>query len=371
MKYFYLLFALAIALSAQAQEIYTSPKLFIANAADHDTISRQELLASEGISARAGDTRFSVIGFVIRTQSNGKEISLNTSGSRFTEEMRNVIEKLPINTLLTVDAKIKGRDATTRAINMTVVIGRRKTGLFNFAAKLLKETIKLEALVNQEVILKDAKGDVLKTAITDQFGDFEFTALSMTQEYNLELKDGGQLEKGKIYLAQRNGMIIQELARGGANTFTYRLLPQEIRQMEMMEEEDPMLQLASLKNGTKNEIIVAENILYETGSSAITPEAGERLDKVVAAMKDDPSLTVELTAHTDSRGDDKQNLELSQARAKAAVEYLVSKGVGKERVSGKGAGETKILNRCGNDVQCSEEEHKLNRRTEFRFMKKK
>jgi outer membrane protein OmpA-like peptidoglycan-associated protein len=61
----------------------------------------------------------------------------------------------------------------------------------------------------------------------------------------------------------------------------------------------------------------------------------------------------------------KYNLKLSQQRANAAVEYIVKKGIPKERISGKGYGESKLINKCADGVDCSEEEHSKNRRTEF------
>ncbi len=62
-------------------------------------------------------------------------------------------------------------------------------------------------------------------------------------------------------------------------------------------------------------------------------------------------------------------MQLSEMRAKAVVDYILSYGVEAKRVKGKGYGETMILNKCKNSVECSEEEHKLNRRTEFKFIK--
>jgi outer membrane protein OmpA-like peptidoglycan-associated protein len=60
---------------------------------------------------------------------------------------------------------------------------------------------------------------------------------------------------------------------------------------------------------------------------------------------------------------------LSNRRAHAAVDYLVSKGISRSRLKSKGYGETKLLNKCADGVQCTEEEHKVNRRTEFKFTK--
>ena len=73
-------------------------------------------------------------------------------------------------------------------------------------------------------------------------------------------------------------------------------------------------------------------------------------------------------AHTDARGNDDYNMSLSQQRANSVVNYLVSKGISRSRLSAKGYGETRLKNRCANGVECSDGEHRTNRRTEFRVL---
>ena len=111
------------------------------------------------------------------------------------------------------------------------------------------------------------------------------------------------------------------------------------------------------------------DIYFDFNKAAINPAAALVLDGLVKTMQENPDKSVELGAHTDARGNDAFNLALSQKRATAVMNYLVSKGVAKSRISAKGYGETRLLNRCGNGVNCSEEEHKLNRRTDFKLVK--
>lgn len=112
------------------------------------------------------------------------------------------------------------------------------------------------------------------------------------------------------------------------------------------------------------------DIYFDFGKAAINPAAAQVLDGLVKIIQENPDKSVELSAHTDARGNDAFNLALSQKRATSVMNYLISKGVAKSRISAKGYGETKLLNRCGNGVNCSEEEHKLNRRTAFKLVKK-
>jgi peptidoglycan-associated lipoprotein len=115
--------------------------------------------------------------------------------------------------------------------------------------------------------------------------------------------------------------------------------------------------------------IVLENIYYDLAKWDIRSDAALELDKFVTLLNDNPAISVELSSHTDSRADDRYNMVLSEKRAKAAVEYLISRGIDANRLKGKGYGETKLVNRCGNGVDCFEEEHQQNRRTEFKVLK--
>lgn len=110
-------------------------------------------------------------------------------------------------------------------------------------------------------------------------------------------------------------------------------------------------------------------ILYDLNSAALTPESKRIIDeKLLKLMKDKPNVSVEISSHTDSRGNDDYNMALSQRRAESVVNYLVSKGISKSRLIAKGYGETRLKNRCGNGVSCTESEHHQNRRTEFRVL---
>ena len=110
-------------------------------------------------------------------------------------------------------------------------------------------------------------------------------------------------------------------------------------------------------------------ILYDYNSAAITPESKKIIDdNLLALMKDKPALSIEIASHTDSRGNDEYNMSLSQARAQSVVNYLVSRGISRSRLTARGFGESRLKNRCSNGVACSEEEHHANRRTEFRIL---
>jgi outer membrane protein OmpA-like peptidoglycan-associated protein len=122
----------------------------------------------------------------------------------------------------------------------------------------------------------------------------------------------------------------------------------------------------NLEEGT---VIVLENIYYDFNKSAIRTGAARDLDALSRIMKNYPSMTVELIAHTDSRGTDSYNLELSKRRAISAKDYIVARNISSDRILTKAMGETQIRNRCLNNVPCSDNEHAYNRRTEVKVLK--
>ena len=111
-------------------------------------------------------------------------------------------------------------------------------------------------------------------------------------------------------------------------------------------------------------VTVLENIYYDLAKADIRPDAALELDKLVKILKDNPTIRIELSSHTDSRSGDDYNLALSQVRAQSAVDYLVSQGIAADRLVAKGYGETQL--RIQNAQ--TEEEHQTNRRTEFKVI---
>ncbi|SMG36766.1 OmpA family protein [Sphingobacterium psychroaquaticum] len=114
--------------------------------------------------------------------------------------------------------------------------------------------------------------------------------------------------------------------------------------------------------------IVLENIYYDFDKHNIRKDAADILDHLVRVMRDNPTMKVELSSHTDSRGSDSYNMRLSQNRATSAVEYVISRGISRDRIIAKGYGETRLVNKCSNGVSCTPAEHQANRRTEVEVL---
>jgi outer membrane protein OmpA-like peptidoglycan-associated protein len=101
--------------------------------------------------------------------------------------------------------------------------------------------------------------------------------------------------------------------------------------------------------------------------AVIRPDAALELDKIVQVLQDNPEISIELGSHTDSRASASYNLKLSQRRADSAVKYIIDHGISANRIKAKGYGESQLINGCTDGVDCSEEAHQENRRTEFKI----
>jgi len=194
-----------------------------------------------------------------------------------------------------------------------------------------------QPLAGALVTLAKVNGGILKTE-TDENGAYKFN-LAQESEYNVSAEKTN-------YRAD-----VENLATIGLTT-------------SAVLKEDLYLEAVVI-----NKAIRIENIYYDFDKWNIRADAAVELDKLVKIMTDNPTIWIELGSHTDSRGKDNYNLDLSQKRAESAVQYIISRGINKNRITAKGYGETQLLNKCANGVNCTEEEHQLNRRTEFKIVK--
>ena len=119
-----------------------------------------------------------------------------------------------------------------------------------------------------------------------------------------------------------------------------------------------------------NESFVVENVFYEYDKSQIKPESFPALDQIVKMLNTYPKLEIEISGHTDSKGSDSYNQKLSEARAKAVVDYLIRNGIARDRLSAKGYGESLPVEPNENpDGTDNPEGREKNRRTEFKVIR--
>jgi outer membrane protein OmpA-like peptidoglycan-associated protein/tetratricopeptide (TPR) repeat protein len=110
------------------------------------------------------------------------------------------------------------------------------------------------------------------------------------------------------------------------------------------------------------------HIYYDFDQAYIRDDANPELNKLLGMMKDNPNLIVEIGSHTDARGSGTYNTRLASRRAESVKRWLTNKGISVKRLQTKGYGENLNVNNCKDNIPCSEKEHQLNRRTEFRVV---
>jgi outer membrane protein OmpA-like peptidoglycan-associated protein len=115
----------------------------------------------------------------------------------------------------------------------------------------------------------------------------------------------------------------------------------------------------------EQKMIKTKTIYFDLDQSSIRLDAAIELNKVIAILRKYPNLKIEIKSHTDSRASAEYNMKLTNDRAKKVMDYIIANGIDPSRVSGRGYGETQLLNNCAKGVKCSEAEHQMNRRTEF------
>ena len=108
-----------------------------------------------------------------------------------------------------------------------------------------------------------------------------------------------------------------------------------------------------------------EYVRFKYDKWDLSPQFKGELDKIADYLDKNEDIKIELSSFTDSRGTKEYNMKLSERRSNSCVKYLISKGVDKSRLVSKWYGESQLVNHCSDDVECSEEEHQANRRTEF------
>ncbi len=129
------------------------------------------------------------------------------------------------------------------------------------------------------------------------------------------------------------------------------------------EEVEVSIQLEPIEKIIMADQVDLEPIYFDFDKSNITAKAAFELDKLVQVMTKYPEMTIKATSHTDNRGSDSYNMSLSDRRAKTTVQYVISKGIDKSRISGIGMGETEPVVECSGG--CTKEQHQMNRRSEF------
>lgn len=222
---------------------------------------------------------------------------------------------------------------------------------------VVKDRDTKDVLADAKISVINEAGNTIATSVTPIDGQFEFE-VNKGQQYTINVT--------KEFYNENEVVIITASLRPNDEAFSEIFLEQKIEAADntpapkSMEEED----------GEALQVIELEYINYELDKTDIRPDVAATLDKLIAMLKEFPDLEIRIESHTDSRGSDDYNMLLSKKRAKAAFDYVVSKGIDPNRLLYHGYGETRLLNKCANGVECSEEQHEVNRRSIVKVVRK-
>ncbi|MPT35316.1 MAG: flagellar motor protein MotB [Flavobacterium sp.] len=196
-------------------------------------------------------------------------------------------------------------------------------------------------LANATVTLFDENFKVLKTITTDANGNYNFGEVDCKRKYFVKAEL-------PAYNTREISVIIPETS-GTTN------LPLALdKTVKPVQTGDDLAKTFGIKI-----------IYFDLDKWNIRPDAAVDLAKIVEVMKDYPKMKIDVRSHTDSRQTHQYNERLSDRRAKSTIAWMIKQGIDPSRLTGKGYGETQLLNKCADGVPCSEAEHQLNRRSEF------
>ncbi len=220
---------------------------------------------------------------------------------------------------------------------------------------------KTKPLQNEKIYLLNDKKDTIQTLITNEQGNFYGKDLPTAQNLNINVGHSTQINDEKLYLASENGEIIGKFD-DNEKGFEYKLL--DVERVFMKPLKDTEVKLKTVKE--VKDLYFKEN-LFKSGGADLSADAKYKLNFLVDKMKANNKLRVEITTHTDCKGDSELNQKLSLKRATALSSYFVYKTIAPNRIKVFGKGETEPINSCIDDVPCTDAELEINRRSEFKF----
>ncbi|MFH6994802.1 OmpA family protein [Flavobacterium sp. FlaQc-48] len=197
-----------------------------------------------------------------------------------------------------------------------------------------------EILPNTKLSLYDSQHNLISTGSSDPKGNYTF-AVDCGKNYII------RAEKEKYATREETVTVLKE------NGKTYFPIAMESSECQVVIGDD------------LGKCFGITNIYFDLDKSNIRTEAALDLEKILDVLNQYPSMKLDIRSHTDSRASYKYNETLSDKRAKSTIQWLIKNGVSSERLTGKGYGESQLINRCADGVKCSEEEHQMNRRSEF------
>ncbi len=209
------------------------------------------------------------------------------------------------------------------------------------------------------IALENSEGNVIGLTKTDEKGRFIFESVTPDDRYTI--RTDVKNPNGVIRILNDKGKEIQVIHPEDQNGYVYLRLSEGDRVITITDESNRAVKISEL------ETFDLPTVYFGSDQAELTAQSKQRLVGFINLVKKNPEINIEISGHTDSRGAEEYNLKLSQERIDSVLEYLIESGVSRERISGKGYGESRLKNECRDGISCSEEEHAENRRTELRI----
>jgi len=259
-----------------------------------------------------------------------------------------------------------GRPVNTKYDDFSFIIDADKEGYFSSNRPEGLGEDDIYAFVETDPIALDCAQEVTGT-VRDRISNeiLVGATVKIIDEGNQEVSSTITNDKGQYSLALdcNKGNFVRALMEGYVPSEEY--LPRSYGKPQIV---DFYLERDVVSGGFGDDLaklLQLSTIYFDLNKHNIRPDAEIEIQKVIAAMEKYPSLKIKVNAHTDSQGNDAYNLWLSKQRAESTIAYMIKKGIAADRLDSEGFGEEKLLNKCGNGVRCTKEEHQLNRRSEF------
>lgn len=198
----------------------------------------------------------------------------------------------------------------------------------------------LEILANSKVSLLDEQYTILGTTIADSNGRYTFTVICGEKYYVRAEKENYVTKEVKVTINNENGDTDLPIA-----------LESSVKKVRIGDDLAKVLEIPI--------------VYFDLDKSNIRKDAALELEKVLDVLNQNPNMKIDIRSHTDSRATTKYNESLSERRAKSTMKWLIDNGITPDRLTSKGYGESQLINKCSDGVSCTEEEHQLNRRSEF------
>ena len=295
----------------------------------------EPILLNEPINSKADD-----VTFIINSKTRKGYVSSNRSGGVGDDDLYSFIEEEPVI--------FKCRQLITGEV---------------------RDQNTTEIIRGAVVAIKDLDGNVVEEVVVDEEGMFELPAYCDTS-YKLEgSKEGYTTQSKSLTTSMEADKKLKLLILLGTGEILEQVEPVAVIVEDKPEGMPEVLPEEIVKVRPSTYVVNIEPIYFELNSSYLNKEAMKELDKVVDLMGKYPEMIIESGSHTDSRGIVGYNTWLSTRRASSTVNYILEKGIDASRITGKGYGESQLINGCADGVDCTEAQHAMNRRTEFVIIK--